>query len=308
MNTPDALITEFLRYIATERRLSDNTAEAYSRDLAQWQEFATDGGRHPLEPATTAAGDLRLWVASLARDGISQRSIRRKVQSLRAFFTFMMRRHGLKANPASQLVLAKLPKTLPVFVRTEEINGLIDRGPDNPDDERSVRDYLIVTMFYETGIRCSELSGLLDRNINVAGGELKVHGKRNKDRIVPFGAELARLIEHYRSLRDAGSDGPTETFFVGRARRPMSREAVYKAVRGSLDAAGVHAARRSPHTLRHTFATDMLNNGADLNAVQQLLGHESLATTQIYTHVTYRELINNYQTAHPRASTSKKGG
>lgn len=302
----DPLIQEFVRYISTEKRLSPNTVEAYSRDLAQWERFATSDGTYPLSPASTSVSDLRLWVAALARrPDMSQRSIRRKVQSLRAFFNFMMRRHGLGANPAAALALARLPHTLPVFARTDEINALLDSPLTSDDDFIEVRDRLILTVFYETGIRCSELMTLEDANINTITGELKVHGKRNKDRVVPFGEELSRMIEHYRRLRDKTA-GQAAGFFLRPDGKPLSRPQIYAIVHRRLAEGGIHAARLSPHMLRHTFATDMVNGGASLSAVQQLLGHASLATTQIYTHVTYNELIANYQTAHPRAT--KKGG
>lgn len=302
------IIDDFLRYIATEKRLSPFTIDAYGRDLRQWAAFATGDGQHQLHPETTAMSDLRLWVNHLAKQRISQRSIRRKVQSLRAFFAYMMRRRGMAHNPAADLALARLPKTLPVFMRTEEINALLDTPLPDGTNFEDVRDRLILSLFYETGIRASELRTLLDANINTERGELKVHGKRNKDRIVPFGPELATMIDHYRQLRTEKTTATaTPEFFVNRKGGAMSRAGVYTVVRRRLTEGGVHAARRSPHVLRHSFATDMLNNGADLSSVQQILGHTSLATTQIYTHVTYRELITNYQTAHPRA-TKKKGG
>lgn len=299
-------IEQFLRYIRSERRLSDNTVGAYRSDLAQWQLFATDGGKYDLAPATASVNDLRLWVAHSVRAGISQRSVRRKVQALRAFYHFMMRRRGMTANPASEIQLARLPQRLPVYARTEEVNAMIDEPYDHTDFV-ATRNHLVVALLYNTGIRCSELTSLLDANINTDRGELKVHGKRNKDRIVPFGPELAAEIELYRALRHAAIPTClTPELMVEPSGMPLKRHKVYALVKKAMTAAGVHATRRSPHVLRHSFATDMLNNGADINAVQHLLGHESLETTQLYTHVTFSDLLNNYQSAHPRGATNLK--
>ena len=306
MITHDRDITDFLRYIETERRLSANTVAAYRNDLSQWADYATDGGTHPLCADTTSVNDLRLWISTLARNKVTQRSIRRKVQSLRAFFHFMMLRRGLKSNPASELQLARLPKALPVYVTTAEMNAIID-SPLSPDDITEVRDRLIVAMLYATGIRCSELTGLTDANVDTSTGELKVLGKRNKERIVPFGRELSDMIENYRRLKtEAGIAGISPTLFTRPDGEALSRNAVYGIVHRSLSEGGAHATRLSPHVLRHSFASDMLNGGAPLNAVQRLLGHQSLQTTEIYTHLTYSELLNNYQSAHPRAQKTRE--
>ncbi|MCM1109971.1 MAG: tyrosine-type recombinase/integrase [Clostridium sp.] len=300
----DEAILAFIRYLATEKRMSENTVAAYSTDLAQWELFATDGGRLPLAPESASTNDLRLWLVDLGRQGISQRSIRRKIQALRSFYAYMMRRRGMTANPAAAIVPSRLPKSLPVFAQTSEINAMIDAETD-PDDFVAVRNRLILELLYSTGIRCSELTGLLDRNVDTERGELKVHGKRNKDRIVPFGEALAASIENYRRMRrQAVPDATAPELLVGSKGKPLGRPQVYAIVHRAMEAAGVHATRKSPHVLRHCFATDMLNNGADLSAVQQLLGHESLATTQIYTHVTVRDLLTNYKSAHPRGSVN----
>lgn len=298
------MIDAFLRHIATEQGLSANTVAAYRRDLLQWRDYATDSGHYDLRPETTSPSDLRQWIASLSRQGISQSSIKRKLQALRAFFRYMMQRHGLASNPAAMVISPKMPKRLPVYVRPEETAALIDVEVD-PDDVIAVRDRLIINMFYSTGIRCSELIDLKDCNVDTVKGELKVHGKRNKDRIVPFGHDLGNMIQQYRTLRDSMTPPVGDSFFTRQSGEPLYRRLVYRLVHDSMDGT-VHAQRRSPHVLRHSFATDMLNAGADLTAVQQLLGHQSLTATQIYTHISYRELKQNYQLAHPRAQ--KKGG
>ncbi len=293
------MINEFLRYMEAERGASPLTVSAYRTDLKQWERFATDAGRYELHPDTATVSDLRLWIASLSRQGIGARSLRRKIQSLRSFFHFMMKRHGLKDNPASELALPRMPAELPVNIRPNETAALLDTAPDDPDDFLQVRNRLIIDILYSTGIRCSEIMNLLDAEVDTRRGELKVLGKRNKERIVPFGPELTQSIECYRKLR-RDLPSPAPQLLLRPDGRQLSRRQIYTAVHAMLQG-NVHAARLSPHVLRHSFATDMLNGGADITSVQQLLGHSSLATTQIYTHVSYKDLKRNYQLAHPRA-------
>lgn len=299
-------IQEFLTYIRCELNLSVHTVSSYRIDLEQWRDWATDNGSRTFEPNDVTASDLRAWLAHIAGENLSPRSIRRKVQSLRAFFKFMMLRHGLTANPAAELSLARTPKPLPVYIPETETNSMLD-SDFNSDDFTETRNRLIMTMLYSTGMRQDELLTLTDCNVDTRKGELKVHGKRNKERVIPFGQELAAMIETYRKLRKRDVDFLSDRFFVKENGEPVYAKLIYNVVHRTLSEAGVHASRLSPHVMRHSFATDMLNSGAELSAVQQLLGHQSLATTQVYTHITYRELKQNYELAHPRAS-KRKGG
>ncbi len=300
------MIEEFLKYLRNELGLSALTVEAYGRDLRQWADYATSGGRYELRPETASVSDLRLWLAQLSRQGASARTVRRKIQALRAFFRYMMRFHGLKDSPAAELTVPKQKKQLPVYVRQEETMSMIDNMESNGgDDLTQVRNALILDMLYATGLRCSELIGLKDADVDTVKGELKVLGKRNKERIVPFGKELSDLIDRYRALRSDKVGAGCNTLFVRPDGRPLYRKLVYNIVHRAMEE-NVHASRMSPHVLRHSFATDMLNNGARLTSVQQLLGHQSLSTTQVYTHISIRELKQNYQLAHPRAQN--KGG
>ena len=296
------IIDKYLQYIKLELNLSEHTQVAYGNDLRQWEQFLTGGGEQ-LDVASVTASDIRAWLLQLSGSGDSARTIRRKVQAVRSFYKWLMRNGTVVVNPAASVELARVPKRLPQLVREDSVDSLLDSKIDDADFEQ-VRNRLIVMMLYETGMRRGELIGLLDKNVDTAKGELKVHGKRDKDRIIPFGTELADWIEKYRSLRDDQAlEG--EHFFVRESGEPLYPMLVYRIVREALTEAGV-TSKRSPHVLRHTFATAMLNDGATLNSVKELLGHESLATTQIYTHVTFSELKNNYKLAHPRAL--KKGG
>jgi len=294
------LYDKFLDYIRCELNLSVHTVLSYTSDLRQWDRFCASEFGPDFNPADCRANDVRMWVARLAADGVGARSIRRKVQTLRAFFRYMMKRCGMTDNPALELVPARMPKTLPNVVRQDDMQKLLDR-PFDRSNFIEVRNRLIITMLYSTGMRASELTSLLDANVNVVAGELKVLGKRNKERMIPFGSELADMITLYRSVRPAS---PTPELFVLEDGSPLCYRHLNAIVKHEL-AGRVSAARRTPHVLRHSFATDMLNDGAEITAVQQLLGHASLATTQIYTHLSYRDLYNNYQLAHPRAQ--KKG-
>lgn len=298
------LINSFLTYIRCELNLSAHTVSAYKKDLEQWREFSVANNSDDFRPTDITTSDIRIWIAHLSSNGISARSIRRKIQSIRAFYRYLMRFHGLKSNPAADITLSKAEKQLPVFIRPAETARAINAEYDNTDFIE-VRDRLIVLMFYSTGMRCAELINLKDKNVNTDTNELKVLGKRNKERIIPFGKELKEMITLYRTLRDRTTDRENDAFFVRPSGKPIYSYLAYKIVNATLSE-HAHATRLSPHVLRHSMATDMLNNGADLNAVQQILGHQSLATTQVYTHITYRELKQNYELAHPRAL--KKGG
>ena len=292
-------IEDFLKYIRYELNYSAHTVLSYSEDLRQFAQFLQPDGE--FDPALVRADDVRLWVASLRKGGYAVRSVRRKVQSLRAFYRFLLKHGVVTDSPVSDIPLAKLPRQLPVFVREKNMDDLLDADFDHADFT-AVRDRLMLAMFYETGIRRAELISLKDADVDDVRCELKVHGKRNKDRIVPFGGELKTLIGQYRPLR--AKVASAATFFVTAKGAPLYPQLVYRTVKAEL--AGVPVERKSPHVLRHSFASAMLNNGAELNGVKELLGHESLAATQVYTHVTYNELKQNYNHAHPRAL--KKGG
>ncbi len=295
-------IDNYLQFIRLEKNFSPHTVVAYRCDLEQWEQFLT-GGKEALDVKSVTTGDIRAWMLHLNKQGDSARTMRRKVQAVRSFYKWLMKQGMASDSPAAAVELARIPKRLPQLVRTSSMDELLDQEIDETDFVQ-VRNRLIVMMLYETGMRRAELLDLLDRNVDTASGELKVHGKRDKDRIIPFGTELAQAIDSYRLLRDELVRG-CEHFFVKEDGNPLYPMLVYRIVHRALQEVGV-TSKRSPHVLRHSFATAMLNDGAAINSVKELLGHESLATTQIYTHVTFSELKNNYKLAHPRALN--KGG
>jgi len=294
----------FLNYLRAEMNKSENTIRAYRSDLDSFRRFlATELGKSD-DPSGVTLADIRLWISYEAQRGIKSVSLARRETAVRTFYHYLKRRHGLEIDPTANLRGPKLEKSLPAFVPQNEIEAIIDSydAAEDCSEFVTVRNELIVTMLYSTGMRAAELVGLKDIDVDTARCELKVLGKRNKERIIPFGEELREMITRYRNIRNTSVPATgTEAFFVRESGEAVYYGLVYRTVRSTLDTANVKASRRSPHTLRHSFATDMLNNGADLAAVQKLLGHASLATTQRYTHLSYRELQKNYKLAHPRA-------
>ena len=287
-------IDNYLQFIRLEKNLSPHTVVAYRCDLEQWEQFLT-GGKEALDVKSVTTGDIRAWMLHLNKQGDSARTMRRKVQAVRSFYKWLMKQGMASDSPAAAVELARIPKRLPQLVRTSSMDELLDQEIDETDFVQ-VRNRLIVMMLYETGMRRAELLDLLDRNVDTASGELKVHGKRDKDRIIPFGTELAQAIDSYRLLRDELVRG-CEHFFVKEDGNPLYPMLVYRIVRRALQEVGV-TSKRSPHVLRHSFATAMLNDGAAINSVKELLGHESLATTQIYTHVTDAHLKEIHEKFH----------
>ena len=298
----DATIDKFLQYIRLELNLSPHTVTAYGTDLDQWEQYLTQGKRQ-LDVASVTPSDIRAWMLWLNNNGDGARTMRRKVQAVRSFYKWLMRQGVVTSSPAAAVEMARIPKRLPSMVRETSVDSLLDSDIDM-DDFEQVRDHLILLMFYTTGLRRAELIGLEDKWVDMAARQLRVHGKRDKDRIVPFGPELAQWVERYRQVR-AAQVGHTERFFVRRDGKPLYPSLVYRVVHNALLTVG-GSGQLSPHVLRHSFASAMLNDGADLTSVKELLGHESLAATQVYTHITLSELKSHYKLAHPRAL--KKGG
>ena len=306
MHTPQ-IIDTFISYLRYEQGRSELTTGVYSRELKAFAGFIT--GENPanrFDPLSVTTDDVRLWIDHLSRQGISRRTVRKKLSAVSSFYRFLIHRREATFNPVDDIAPARLEKKLPVYVRQDEMQEVIESLPAEAAPHSAFekqRNALIVLMLYSTGMRRAELISLKDAAVDTARSELKVLGKRNKERIIPFGEELRQAIESYRRARSRclGSQTPPEDFFVRPDGTPLYPMLVQRVVKEALTGHS-NAARLSPHTLRHSFATDMLNNGAELTAVQQLMGHASLATTQMYTHITFRELLTNYRLAHPRAA------
>lgn len=299
----------FGAYLDVELHRSRLTTEAYLRDIAEFSRFVTGKEAPPMQeaegfhPTSITTNDIRAWLASLSRKGEAARTLRRKTQSLRAFFRYLKRLGIMADNPASDVILAKAPKPLPEFVKEGEMESLLDSPPEDTSTEE-IRDRLIVEILYATGIRRAELAGLRDSDISFATREIRVTGKRSKERVIPLPEALMERIRDYMRRRDADfPDAATDTLIRSGA-KSAGATVIYKAVHRLLGSTG--ASKKSPHVLRHTFATTMLNNGADLQTVKEFLGHASLATTQIYTHVSFAEMRRNYEHAHPRSERKDK--
>lgn len=289
----------FLEYLRSERSHSPATIESYAKDLSGFQEFLEEQDPDASWNAVQA-DDVREWVIYLMDEkGLTASSVNRKLSAMRTFYKYLRRMGWVNINPMEKVVAPKKKRPLPYFVREAEMDRLLEIMAEDRSF-RGIRDRLVMMMFYETGVRRAELLGMTDASVDLITMQAKVTGKRNKQRIVPFGEELANEVKAYKAAREELL-GRVEfpTLFVNEAGRPMSKEQVSKVVKDNLSKVTT-IKKRSPHVLRHTFATAMLNNKADLTSIQKLLGHESVATTEIYTHVSFEELKNEYKNAHPR--------
>ena len=295
---PEA-VKSFLEYLLYELNRSENTIIAYRTDLEEFERYLKKNNTEA-DFAKVDANKVRSWVVSLMEEGkCSAASVNRKLSSLRSFYRFLLRRGLVKVDPMLKVVGPKKKKPLPSFVREEDMNRLLDDVPFDGGFEGQ-RDRMILEMFYATGMRLSELIGLDDVDVDTSARLIKVKGKRNKQRLIPFGDELREDLLMYIKVRNETFSVGTEAFFVLKDGRRMYPMLVYRLVRRNLSKV-VALKKRSPHVLRHSFATAMLNGNAELRAVKELLGHENLATTEIYTHTTFEELKKVYEQAHPRA-------
>jgi integrase/recombinase XerC len=292
------MIASFTRYLASEKRLSQHTVQAYETDLKQYASFLdTYSPSNQLEQATHQA--LRTWVVTLAQQGLNNRSINRKIAALRAFYKFLYTKAYITHNPTLQLSTLRIKKTVPVFLKEKELLSLLDHHLFE-DTFEGWRDKLVLELLYGTGIRLAELLALHDDSIDLYDNTIRVWGKRDKERIIPFPKSIRQVVEQYRRYRASIISNHSNLLLVTAAGTPCYPMLVYRLVSKYLRAY-THADRYSPHVLRHTFATHLLNKGADLNAIKNLLGHESLATTQLYTHHSLKRLQEVFKQAHPRA-------
>ncbi|MBE6276534.1 MAG: tyrosine recombinase XerC [Bacteroides sp.] len=293
------LIDAFLKYLRFERNYSEKTIVSYGIDLKEFGDFLRE--KDLGEDLTKVdAGDVRSWMVDLMGKGRAATSVNRKLSSLRSFYRFLLKKKEIEVNPMLKVVGPKKKKTLPSFLREQEMDRLLDEISFEENFE-GCRDRLILEMFYATGMRLSELIGLNDADIDFSARLLKVTGKRDKQRLIPFGDELELdLLKYIKVRNETFPEREIESLFVYEDGKRMYPNQVYRIVKRNLSKV-VTLKKRSPHVLRHTFATAMLNDNAELRAVKELLGHESLATTEIYTHTTFEELKKVYEQAHPRA-------
>ncbi|NDW13538.1 tyrosine recombinase XerC [Bacteroides sp. 214] len=292
------LIDSFLDYLRYERNYSENTIVGYGEDIAQLREYIQEENVS-FDPAEVEPAQIREWVIYLMNAGYAASSVNRKLSSLRSFYRFLLRRGEVTKNPLLKIVAPKKKKALPVFYKESDMEKVLD-VTNYDDDFWGCRDRLILEMFYSTGIRLSELVNLNNADVDIFSLQLKVTGKRNKQRLIPFGDVLKELILRYIDKRNEEFFGETAAFFLNKKGERLSKKSVYVLVKKNLSGV-VTQKKRAPHALRHTFATAMLNGGAELGAVKDLLGHSSLAATEVYTHTTFEELKKNYKQAHPRA-------
>ena len=292
------MIERFLDYIRYERNLSPMTVMTYEQFLRDFESYFR--GLDTTADWTTVDADIiRDWLEQMLDNGAKATTVNTALSAVRSFFRYALRRKLVEKDPAHLIEGPKKSKPLPQFVREKEMDELID-DKEWGDSFIDVRARAILILLYETGVRVSELTGLDDEDLDVTAGQLKMTGKRNKQRIVPFGQELATAIGQYVGRRDTEVERQTTALFVTDKGERMTRQQVYAIVRRSLGEVTT-LKKRSPHVLRHSFATAMLNNGAGLESVKKLLGHESLETTEIYTHTTFEQLKRVYKEAHPRA-------
>jgi integrase/recombinase XerC len=292
--------TDFINYLKFEKRYSPHTITAYTKDLDQFDSFLKSE-YDVLNANEVSYQMVRSWIVGLIEQDISARSVNRKLSTLKSYFKYLTKEELIDENPMPKVQSPKTSKKLPVFVDRESMEILFSEDIFSSDFE-GIRNRLIIEMFYMTGIRLSELINLENSNIDFYQQSIKVLGKRNKERIIPISAELIDSIKKYIEIRDKNVEVSEQNdyFYVTIKGKKLYEKLAYHIVNLYLGKVST-LQKKSPHVLRHTFATHMLNNGADLNAIKEILGHSNLAATQVYTHNTIEKLKNIYKQAHPRA-------
>jgi integrase/recombinase XerC len=292
------MIESFLRYLQYEKNYSAHTVESYKNDLYQFKEFVC--GDRIFDPPMIDAVWVRRWIVSLMNENYSPLSVNRKLSSLKSFFKYLCKSKYLETSPVKNIRGPKVKKPLPHFVKDLEMEKLFAAW-DSENAFEGERDKAILDVFYTTGIRCAELAGLKNEDVDFQSKMIKVTGKRNKQRLIPFSDTLKNVLQSYVDVKREAIESPADNaFFVRKNGSALSNSIIYGIVNKRLSEIP-NISKKSPHVLRHTFATSMLNNGADLNAIKELLGHASLSATEIYTHTTFEELKQAYHQAHPRA-------
>lgn len=294
----DEFVESFLNYIRYEKRFSQHTLVAYQGDLQQFFQFI-DESFDPIPFKEIQYQHIRSWLVDLIHRKLDARSVNRKLTALRSYYKFLLREGHVSENPLLKVKAPKVSKKLPVFLEGSKMATLLD-GLESQTDFQGLTERVILETFYSTGMRLSELINVLSVNVDLHNCCVKVFGKRNKERLIPFSNRMKLLFEHYMSERNALFSDTEPWLFVDGKGKKMYPKLVYHLVKKNL-ASVTTLQKKSPHILRHTFATHMLDSGADINAIKELLGHASLSATQVYTHNTIEKLKNIYKQAHPRA-------
>lgn len=291
-------VDKFLDYLSSELNRSQQTVESYRDDLKHFEKFAKDLS-DSFSWETVDSDMIRDWMESMMDKGNSAATVSRRLSALKTFYRFALARHYVESDPVYSIKGPKKEKPLPQFVKESEMDELLDRQAWG-DDYNNVRARTIIILFYETGMRLSELVNLDDKDVNFVTSEIKITGKGNKQRIVPFGDELKNTLLEFRRLRDASVEVKTPALVVSERGTRMSPSKVQNIVRSNLSRV-CSLKKKSPHVLRHSFATAMLNHHVGIENLKKLLGHASISTTEIYTHTTFEQLKRVYNEAHPRA-------
>lgn len=291
-------VDKFLDYLSSELNRSQQTVESYRDDLKHFEKFAKDLS-DSFSWETVDSDMVRDWMESMMDKGNSAATVSRRLSALKTFYRFALARHYVESDPVYSVKGPKKEKPLPQFVKESEMDELLDRQAWG-DDYNNVRARTIIILFYETGMRLSELVNLDDKDVNFVTSEIKITGKGNKQRIVPFGDELKNTLLEFRRLRDASVEVKTPALVVSEKGTRMSPSKVQNIVRSNLSRV-CSLKKKSPHVLRHSFATAMLNHHVGIENLKKLLGHASISTTEIYTHTTFEQLKRVYNEAHPRA-------
>jgi integrase/recombinase XerC len=294
-------LVRFIQYIQFEKRYSPHTVSAYQSDLDQFIRFLNTPEETITHPSEITHHLIRNWMVSMMSEDITARSITRKIATLRKYFKFLLQEGIITHNPASKINTPKSPKNLPVVVEDAKLTQMLDDNEVFSPDFKGVRDKLVIETLFGTGMRLAELLGLKETDINIYEGTLKVLGKRNKQRIIPINNELKLLIAEYLELKkNQKFNNNSLTLLVTDKGADAYPKLIYLIVQKYLSYISTQN-KKSPHVLRHTFATSLLNRGADLNAIKELLGHANLSATQIYTHNSVERLKSIYKQAHPKA-------
>ncbi|MCB0658914.1 MAG: tyrosine-type recombinase/integrase [Saprospiraceae bacterium] len=291
-------LASFLKYLEFEKRYSPHTIISYQNDIQQFEAFLSIQ-YNSQDWKEVSPGMVRSWMVQLAESGMANRSINRKLSALQTFVKYLMKRNYLDKNPLRKVVSPKVGKRLPAYIQEGQMKTLLDEV-QFPEDFTGRRDRLIIELLYGTGMRRSELLGLQDQDIDLEKLTLKVLGKGAKERIIPFGAELRQQIELYRDARNSLERLESNSLLVTADGKPVYPKLIYNVVRKYLSVVST-LDKRSPHVLRHSFATHLANQGAELNAIKELLGHANLSATQIYTHNSIEQLRKVYEAAHPKS-------